>query len=102
MQFIGDDFCFAGKQIRIGLLPLNHFAFNGDDEFAAHLFGLGMRLGLRLLVENNLYDASAIAHVEEEEIAKIAAAMDPAENNDVLIGVGSTERAAVVSAFQVA
>src|SRR5580692_7631397 len=102
MQFIGNDFDFAGKQIRIGLLALNYFAFDGDDEFAAHLFGLGMRFRLRFFVEDHLYDAGAIAHVEEEEIAKVAAAMDPAENNDVLIRVGSTERAAVVSAFQVA
>src|SRR5580704_5622175 len=102
MQLVGDDFDFAGKQIRIGLLPLNYFAFDGDYEFAAHLFRLGMRFRLRFFVEDHLDDSSAIAHVEEEEIAKVAAAMDPAENNDVLIGVRSTECAAVVSAFQIA
>jgi hypothetical protein len=57
---------------------------------------------LRFFVEDHLHDASAIAHVEEEEIAKVAPAMDPAENNDVLIRVGSTKCAAVVRAFQVA
>jgi hypothetical protein len=35
-----------------------------------------------------LHDAGAVAKVEEEEIAEVAAAMDPAHDNGGLAGVG--------------
>jgi hypothetical protein len=58
--------------------------------------------GLRFFVEDHLDDAGAVADVEEEQIAEVAAAMDPAHYDGRFAGVGGAEGAAVVGAFQVA
>jgi len=70
-----------------------------DDEFAAHVLGFGVRFALRFLVENDLDDAGAVADVKEEQIAEVAAAMDPTHDGGVAVGVGGAEGAAVVCAF---
>src|ERR1700761_2128268 len=57
---------------------------------------------MHFIVEDELDDAGAIAHVEEEEISEVAAASDPAHHDGVFIGVGGAEIAAVVSAGEVA
>ncbi len=77
-------------------------AFDGDDEFAARLLGFGVSFGLRLFVEDHLNDAGAVAHVEKEQIAEVAAAMDPAHDDGIAAFVGGTKGAAVVCALQVA
>ncbi len=61
-----------------------------------------MRRRLGLFVEDDLHDAGAVAHVEEEQIAEVAAARDPAHDNGVAAFVLHAELSAVVSAFQVA
>jgi hypothetical protein len=80
-------------------LALDYSTFDGYYEFAAGLFGFGVGLRLRLFVEDDLDDAGAVAEVEEEEIAEVAAAMDPAHYDGVVAGVGGAESAAVVGAF---
>jgi hypothetical protein len=102
MQLAGDHFDFACWKVGIGFLACDDFAFDGDNEFASHLFGFSVRRGLRFLVEDDLDNAGAIANVEEEKIAEVAAAMDPAQDDGVVSGVGAAEGAAVVSAFEVA
>jgi len=74
---------FSGGQFRIGFLALEDLAFHSDHEFAARLLGFGMRRRLRLLVEDHLDDAGPVAHVEEEQIAEVAAACDPAHHDSV-------------------
>jgi hypothetical protein len=101
MQLAGDHFDFACWKVGIGFLACDDFAFDGDNEFAAHLFGFGVRLGLRFLVEDDLNDAGAIANVEEEKIAEVAAAMDPAHDDGGSAGVGGAQGAAVVGALEV-
>src|SRR5207247_1175511 len=64
-------------------------------------FGFGVRFGLRFLVEDDLDDSGAITHVEEEQVAKVAAARDPAENDGGFASVGGAKSSAIVSAFQV-
>ena len=44
-------------------------------------FGVG---GGDLLVDDDLGDSGAVAQVEEDEAAMVAAAVDPAHENDVL------------------
>ncbi len=80
-------------------MPLDYIAFDGDNEFAARLLGFGVGFRLRFFVEDDLHDAGAVAEVEEEEIAEVAAAMYPAHDDGVSAGVGGAERAAVVGAF---
>ncbi len=99
VQFCGDQFDFAGGDFRVRFLALDDFAFDGDDVFAAHVFGFGVRFGLRLLVEDNLDDSGAVADVEEKQIAEVAATMDPTHDDGVAVGVGGAEGAAVVGSF---
>ena len=82
-------------------MALEDLAFHGDDEFAARLFRFSMRRGLRLFVEDHLHDAGAVAHIEKEQIAEVAAACDPAHHNRVAPFVFGAQFAAVVCALQV-
>jgi hypothetical protein len=69
-------------------LALDDLAFDGDDEFAAGLLGFRVGFGLRFLVENDLDDAGAVADIEEEQVAEVAATMHPAHDDGVVAGVG--------------
>jgi hypothetical protein len=59
-------------------LALDYFAFDGDYVFAANVFGFRVGFGLCFFVEDDLDEAGAVADVEEEEIAEIAALGYPA------------------------
>ena len=100
-QIVGDHFDFACGNFRIRLLALHDAPFYGHDEFAAKLLGLGMQRRIRFLVEDNLRDSGAVAQVDEYELAEIAAAMDPAHDHDVSVGVRGAQGAAVMRAFQI-
>ena len=76
------------------------FADGSDDIFGAHLLSLGVAVGDKLLIEDNLGDAAAVAEVEEDEVAVVAAAVDPAHEDDGLACVGGAEIAAHVGAFE--
>ena len=102
MQLRCNQLDFPAGQFRIGFLALENFAFHGDDEFAARLLGFGVRRGLRLLVENHLHDASAVAHIKKKQIAKVAAPRYPAHDNGIAAFVLGAQFAAVVCALQVA
>ena len=62
----------------------------------------GVAVGRELLVENNLRDAGAVAEVEKDEVAVVAAAVDPAHEDHVLAGVGGAQVAAEMRAFEIA
>jgi hypothetical protein len=102
VKFAGDDFDFAASEIGIRFLAKDDFAFDGDDVLAADVFGFGMRVGLRLFIEDDLNDAGTIAEIEEEEIAEVASTSDPAHHDGVFVGVGGAEIAAVICAGEVA
>ena len=102
VEFGGDDFDLAGADFRIGLLASDDFPFDGDDEFAAGLLGLGVRLGLGFFVKDHLDDSAAVADVEEQQIAEVATFGDPAEHDSIVVRVLGAEMAAVVCAFQIA
>jgi hypothetical protein len=53
-----------------------------------------------LLVEDDLGDAGAVADIEEDEVAVVAAAVDPAHEDDVLVCVGCAEVSAHVGAVE--
>jgi hypothetical protein len=66
------------------------------------LFALGVTLGYQFLVQNHLADAAAVAYVEEDEVAVVAAPVDPAHEHYLLTGVGGTQFAAEMGAFKFA
>ena len=59
----------------------------------------GVAVGREFLVENNLGDAGAVAKVEEDEVAVIAAAVDPAHQDHLFAGVGGAQSAAKMRPF---
>ena len=61
-----------------------------------------MAVGREFFVENDLCDAGAVAQVEKDEIAVVAAAVDPAHQDDLLAGVGGAQCAAEMRPFEVA
>ena len=66
------------------------------------MFCLGVRLGMLLLVEDDLRDAGAIAQIDENELTEVAPAVHPAHQHDVFVGIKSAEGAAVFRPFQIA
>ncbi len=73
-----------------------------DDRFAVQLGGgredLGREVGR---IEHGLRPAFAIAEVDEEDAAEVAAGMDPAHEGDGLSGVRGPEFVAMLRAFHV-
>ena len=84
VQAIDADLDVAGRQPRVlgSGRPLANAAAHADDVFVAQLLGLG-EAGL-LRVEDDLRDAVAIAQVDEDQAAVIAAAIDPSVEFDRL------------------
>jgi hypothetical protein len=102
-ELADDDFHLAGGELGIDRLrraPL-HASLDPDDEFGAEPLPL-VHQRLVVLVENDLRDAAAIAHVHEQQPAEIAHPVDPPEEHHVAADIGRTQRAARMSAGQIA
>ena len=61
-----------------------------------------MQGGAVVLVEDDLGDAGAVAHVDEDEVAEVAAAVHPAHEDDARAGVGGAQSPAGVRAPKIA
>ena len=103
-QLGGLDLDFAGGHLGIDGVGVAqaHLAHGGDNVLGADLFALQVAFGRQLLVEDDLGDAGAVAEVEEDEVAVVAAAVDPAHQNHLLAGVGGAQVAAQMRPFEIA
>ena len=102
-QLIGDDLDLAGRDVLVdgaGVAQL-HVAHDGDDELRAQRFGLLVKLGAGVGGDHHLGDAAAVAQVDEDQVAEVATAIDPAHEHNVRTGIGGAQRSAHVSTFQV-
>ena len=101
-QFMADDFDVAGGHVGVpqALAANTNRADGGNDELRARCFGLGQRVraGLRA-VHHHLRNAAAIAHVQKDKVAVVAAAVDPAHQGNGLAGIGGAEVSAHVRAL---
>ncbi len=61
-----------------------------------------MPLGNQFFIEHNLGNAAAVAHIEKDQVAVIAATVNPAHEHYLLAGVGGTQFAAEMGTFQIA
>ena len=75
-----------------------HAARDGDAELVAQRLGRGERRGA-VGIADDLHEAFAVAQVDEDHAAVVAAAMHPARQRDGLAEVAAVDAAAVVSAF---
>ena len=88
-EVVAYEFDFAGGQVGVGAAFAGaDCACDGDDVLGAGLFGFGVGLGGEGFVENDLGDAGAVAEIEEDEVAVVAAAVDPAHEGGGFGGVG--------------
>jgi hypothetical protein len=97
----GDHLHFARRNLRIRFLPAYHAALDRDDKLRPQFLGLCMRLGMLLLVEDNLGDSRAVAQVDEDQLAQVAPFVDPAHQDHVLICVPRAQFSAILSPFQI-
>ena len=103
-QFVSHQFNFAGGNVLVdgvGIAQLDG-ANGGNYELVAQQFRFVVDGGVRLLADDDLRDAGTIAHVDKDEIAKIAATVYPSHENSFFAGIGGAQRAAHVSTLQVA
>ena len=103
-QLGGLNLDFAGRHLGIDgvLVAQAHLAHGGDDVLRPHLLALQVAVGGQLLVQHDLRDAGAVAQVEEDEVAVVAAAVDPAHQHHLLAGVGGAQFAAEMRPFEIA
>ncbi len=84
----------------VGVAQL-HVSDDGDDELGAHGLGLGVHGRAGFGGDDDLGDAAAVAQIEEDEVAEIAAAVDPSHEYDGGAGIGGAEGSAHMSAFEI-
>ena len=58
-----------------------------------------MQPGIGFVVENNLGDAGAVTQIDKNDVAEIAAAVNPAHERDGFAGIGSAEFSATMCAL---
>ena len=102
-DLVDHHFHFAGGQVGVNGVggALFDEAGDADDVFGAQVFGAGMGPREALAAKDELRGAFAIAQVNEDDAAQVAAAMDPAHQQDALAHVFEADGAAIVRAPQV-
>ena len=76
--------------------------FDRDHVFRRQQFRLGVHRRVAVGAKDQLRDAFAVAQVDEEHAAQIAAAMHPAHQDGAFAGVGGAKFAAGMRAAQLA
>ena len=74
----------------------------GDHEFVAQRFRFLVHGGIQFVIENDLRHAGAVAQVDEDNLAEVAAAVDPSHEHNFFSGVGGPKRSAHVSSSKIA
>src|SRR5579872_1436950 len=98
----GFDLDFAGRHLGVDRVSIAeaHFADSGDDIFRADLLAFDVAIGGDLFIKDNLGDAASVAEVEEDEVTVVAAAIDPAHEDNGLTCLGGAQSATHVGAFE--
>ena len=84
-QLFAEDFDFAAGEVGVfgaGGAQADA-AFDGEAVFVAHLFGEGEGVG-GVWVDDDLHEAAAVAQVDEDDAAVVAATVYPTGNLDSL------------------
>ena len=90
VECIDQHLDLAGGQLGVfhSLGAFAHRSLQGQDVFAADAVGLPVGIGLGLRVEDDLNDAFAVAQIDEDDPAVVAAAMHPAHQDHFFSCVG--------------
>ena len=79
-----------------------HLAHGGNDVLRPDHFALGVARRDQFPVQHNLADAGAVAQIEKDQVAVIAAAVDPAHEDHGLPSVRGAKIAARMRPFEIA
>ncbi len=102
-QFFDYELDFAGWNIGIdgvGIAALD-LSYGRDHELVAQRFRLFVHGGIQFVVEDDLGYAGAVAQVNENDLAEVAAAVDPSHEDNFLARVGEPEGSAHMSSSEV-
>jgi hypothetical protein len=58
--------------------------------------------GIQFVIENDLCDPGAVAQVDEDDLAQVAAPVDPSHEHNFLASVRETKLSAHVRSFEIA
>ncbi len=83
------------------LIAQTHLPNRSNHVFGADLLALGVSFGREFLVENHLGDAAAIAHVKKDEVAVVAATVNPAHQNHAFASMSGTKFPAQMRPFKI-
>src|SRR5208337_269185 len=103
-QFFHYQFDFAGRNIGvngIGIAALD-LSYGRDHELVAQGFRLFVHGGIEFVVEDHLGYAGAVAQVDEDDLAEVAAAVDPSHEHNFLACIGESKLPAHMSSPEVA
>ena len=75
-------------------------AGGGDDELGTGGFALGVGFRGTFFIEHDLDEPGAVADVEEDEVAVVAAAVDPTHDDDGVFRVRAVDFSAHVRALE--
>ena len=60
----------------------------GDDIFVAQLLGFVVSRGIEFAIDHNLRNSGAVAQVNKNDAAEVAAAVDPSHEHGFFAGIG--------------
>jgi len=94
-QFFGDQFHLAGGDILVYCVgnPLLGRSHHGDDILVAQRLSLLVNGRIALLVKHDLSDATTVAYVNKDQVAKIAPPVHPTHEHCLLARIRRTQNA---------
>ena len=103
-QLFRHQFDFAGRDV--GIDGVGVAALDGSDgrdhEFVAQRFRFFVYGGVQFVVEHHLGHAGAVAQIDEDDLAQVAAAVDPSHEHNFFAGIGEPKSSAHMSSSEVA
>ena len=102
-QILRSDLHLSGRDLLVHRVsrPCDHLTFHADDVLRTDEISLVVRFRAHGGITHHLDNTGVIAEVEEDEIAEIATAVDPARQKNGLAGVLVAELAAVMCSLPV-
>ena len=86
---LADDFNFARRHLGVDhiLAAQPDGAHHGHHILRPHLLGLGVAFRGEIFVQHDLRDAGAIAQIQEDQVAVVAAPVHPSHENYLFAGL---------------
>ena len=84
------------------LVAQPHLAHRGDHVLRPHLLALRVPFGNQVVIQHHLRNAGAVAQIQKDQVAVVAAPVHPAHQHHLLARVGGAQLAAHVRPFKIA